>query len=544
MATIMLEDFEDATVNYTLLDTLGASLSEDASENNVRNYFNRTTFTDASATSYNITDASGTGAAGNSFFAFEDYDQISSLGSNVGSSDTVIMQFTVDITNFSNLSFSGLFARDTADDGAEDWDALSSVIITASIDGGAAQTVLAIEAQDNSGTAAPAVDTNGDGFGNGTVLTDVFQTLSGNINGTGSTLVLTITVTELDTGSENVAIDNITISGDAPLTGDGTGNVLVGDANDNIILGLGGNDKLEGGLGADTLDGGDGRDTAKYVNAASAVTVDLVNGGTGGEATGDTYNSIERVTGSAFGDTITGDADNNILIGGDGLDVLNGAAGNDLLRGGNDVDTLNGGENDDVLQGGAGGDMLDGGNGTDTADYRDASTGVTVDLSNTANNLGDAAGDSYTSIERFNLSQNDDIFVGTSGNDFARGFDGIDTMTGNDGNDRFYAGSGADILDGGAGVDRLFGGTGDDSLTGGAGVDGFFFEANAGNDTITDWTNGEDRIVFLASSGATEFSDLTIAQSGDDVTVTYGTNVLTLSDTMLADVDAGDFGFI
>lgn len=547
MATIMLEDFEDATVNYTLLDTDGTTLAEDASENNIRNFFNRTTFTDAATNDFNITDASGTGAAGSSFFAFEDYDHIPSLGATVGSSDIVVMQFTVDITNFSNLSFSGLFARDTADDGNEDWDALSSLIITASIDGGAAQTVLAIEAQDNSSFAAPAVDTNGDGIGDGTVLTDTFQTLSGNITGTGTTLVLTITVTELDTGTENIAIDNITVSGDAPLTGDGDRNVLVGDANDNIILGLGGNDKLEGGLGADSLNGGEGIDTAKYINAASAVIVDLINGGTGGEATGDTYTSIERVTGSQFDDTITGDGNANILIGRDGADTLNGGAGNDNLFGGAGADIVNGDAGNDRLHGDAGADAYDGGADFDRVEYLKSSSGVTVNIDDTANGVGDAQGDTYANIEQIFLSNFADTFIGsaTAADDVVYGWDGEDILMGNAGDDRLYGNDGADTLNGGDGIDRLKGGTGDDILTGGADRDAFFFEVNAGADTITDFENGTDIIIFQGSpAGVNGFADLTIAQSGDDVTVTYGTNVLTLSDTMLADIDAGDFGFI
>jgi Ca2+-binding RTX toxin-like protein len=65
------------------------------------------------------------------------------------------------------------------------------------------------------------------------------------------------------------------------------------------------------------------------------------------------------------------------------------------LHGNAGADTLHGGNNDDILYGGAGGDTLNGDAGTDTASYTNASSGVTVDLTNTANNTGDAAGDTY-----------------------------------------------------------------------------------------------------------------------------------------------------
>ena len=52
-----------------------------------------------------------------------------------------------------------------------------------------------------------------------------------------------------------------------------------------------------------------GSDTAAYTGSAVAVTVNLgTNTATGGDAEGDTFTSIENLAGSAFDDTLTGDA--------------------------------------------------------------------------------------------------------------------------------------------------------------------------------------------------------------------------------------------
>lgn len=97
-----------------------------------------------------------------------------------------------------------------------------------------------------------------------------------------------------------------------------------GDGNDTI-LGLGGNDWLTGAAGNDTLDGGAGeRDEARYLDAATGVTVNLATGtaqdGLGGT---DTLLGIEDIRGSAFDDVLTG------LVGGGSQ--LFGEGGNDLL---------------------------------------------------------------------------------------------------------------------------------------------------------------------------------------------------------------------
>ncbi|MEH1840636.1 MAG: sodium:calcium exchanger, partial [Nostoc sp.] len=71
---------------------------------------------------------------------------------------------------------------------------------------------------------------------------------------------------------------------------------------------------------------------------------------------------------------LTGNAQNNTLIGGDGNDQLQGLAGNDTLQGGNGNDILTGGTGDDLLWGGLGNDILTGGAGKDK--YLFQSSGV------------------------------------------------------------------------------------------------------------------------------------------------------------------------
>jgi Ca2+-binding RTX toxin-like protein len=57
------------------------------------------------------------------------------------------------------------------------------------------------------------------------------------------------------------------------------------------------------------------------------VTVNLLNGATGGAAAGDTFVSIDSLRGSDFNDNLTGNAGWNNLEGGLGDDTLDGGAG-------------------------------------------------------------------------------------------------------------------------------------------------------------------------------------------------------------------------
>ncbi len=160
------------------------------------------------------------------------------------------------------------------------------------------------------------------------------------------------------------------------LSGSNSGNdTLTGTLGANVISGNGGNDTLNGGGGADSLSGGDGNDSLRGNGGA-----DSLNGGSGfdtasyyadgavnaaldhsvaqaGTAIGDTYTTIENLSGSNGG--------NDTLSGNGGANGLSGNGGNDSLWGRLGVDTLKGGDGNDTLVGGAGSDILDGGFGAD-----------------------------------------------------------------------------------------------------------------------------------------------------------------------------------
>lgn len=142
---------------------------------------------------------------------------------------------------------------------------------------------------------------------------------------------------------------------------------IFGLAGNDDIYGLKGDDLLRGGLGADDLFGGKGRDTADYSDSSEGVIVFLDNSGdtSNGTAEGDTFSSIENVTGSTFDDSLWGDQKDNELVGKRGDDTLKGAGGADELIGGNGKDTLKGGGGADRLEGGDHSDDLDGGDGKD-----------------------------------------------------------------------------------------------------------------------------------------------------------------------------------
>lgn len=284
-------------------------------------------------------------------------------------------------------------------------------------------------------------------------------------------------------------------SGNDTITGNDANNTLVGGAGSDALNGGNGHDHLTGGTGADALNGGAGYDYARYDAATSAVVADLLNAASNtGDAAGDTFNLIEGLVGSNFGDTLLGDGNGN---------DLNGFAGNDFIDGRGGNDRLAGNDGHDHLVGGTGADIIDGSTGFDYARYDTAQAGVVVDLANPGANTGDAAGDSFNSIEGLVGSNFADTLHGNVATNDMAGLGGDDLLFGRGGNDALAGGAGADTLDGGAGADILVGGADDDIFR--------FYRGEANGDTMSDFEgNGGaagDVIQFVgygsSESGAT-----------------------------------------
>lgn len=361
------------------------------------------------------------------------------------------------------------------------------------------------------------------------------------------------------TGNDTVNGDNAadTLSGglgnDSLLGGGGNDSVLGDDGNDTIdggadsdwIAGGIGDDLISGGAGADYLNGGAGTDTVTYASSSAGVRVDLGRGeGFGGDAQLDMLAGVDNVTGSAFADTLTGHGGATLLLGEGGADQLFGAGGADTLNGGALRDTLFGGDGDDVLNGDTDADSLLGEAGADTLNGADGNDELEGGIGNDSlsggndndgvnggagddtlrGDLGDDVmygGDDRDSLlggdgaDRLEGGTGNDTLRGEAGSDALNGSSGLDSLEGADGADRLAGGADADVLRGGLGddvlsgddgADTLFGddgadiiegGAGNDSITGGTGLDRFVMGGADGDDTISGFEDGIDRIALL-----------------------------------------------
>lgn len=253
-----------------------------------------------------------------------------------------------------------------------------------------------------------------------------------------------ITFNGVNVGSMT-SIERVTFRGtavDDTVRGGGSLDSLTGFAGNDILDGWLGNDIISGGLGNDTLIGGAGLDTVTYVNSTAGVTVDLrlegVAQNTGGEGT-DTLSGFEYLVGSAFGDTLRGTDDFNLIIDtgiGAGATALSqtdsifGYDGNDTIH----VTRAAGGVATNVnLDGGTGDDFIELRSGTLTG-FALATNAAGLSTTTTGGALN------YAPLGATSADRNVDVV----------------TVDGGDGNDRIVltgvasavvnAGSGADIV--------------------------------------------------------------------------------------------------
>ncbi|NBU29839.1 MAG: proprotein convertase P, partial [Caulobacteraceae bacterium] len=261
----------------------------------------------------------------------------------------------------------------------------------------------------------------------------------------------------------------------------------------------------------------------------------------------DTFISIEHVSGTAFADTLSGNAGDNCFVS-SGDDTLNGRDGNDLL---------------DI---GAGQATVIGGNGTDTLSFLNSDlSGVVASLllQGAAQTTNGTSTVNASGIENLSGTAFDDTLTGDAGANVLGGGAGADTLNGGDGDDILlgdggvtaftqrgasgpitqsddfavlYANAtdynGNDILNGGAGNDRLVGGGGDDilhggkgtdTLDGGAGIDTASYRDAAGSVIVnlssgtSSGADGNDTLTGIENLTGSNFNDSLIGDAGDNI---------------------------
>jgi len=339
------------------------------------------------------------------------------------------------------------------------------------------------------------------------------------------TNVIALTHTLSGTANDGTSIDYLfdfdNIKG-SDISSAGVGDTLTGNSGSNEIYAGAGDDTIFSTLGTDILDGEDGSDWIDYSTQTLHVDVDLDDGSgvlpevLGSDNFGNTLKNIENIRGTnaVIGDTIVGDANDNIIEGGDndnnsnsnnntnrdtlsgaeGDDTIYGQGGRDLIYGGSGDDTLYGGDQNDTLYGGSGVDSYDGGVDYDIVDYYNVT--ILLDMSNMSRT--DANGDdvttTFTDIEAIYSSDSADEII-TTGDINIVSRNGADILIGGDGSNNLNSGDGTDQLDGGAGNDSLYGGSQDD-----------IFYANLGSDTLdggsaTDTLDFRDDRTYISLDG-------------------------------------------
>ena len=308
-----------------------------------------------------------------------------------------------------------------------------------------------------------------------------------------------------------------------------------GGGNDTITSHEG--DIVYGGKGDDTLkvqgrmanvQGEDGNDTIT-VQAADGTNLDRV-----------------VVRGGADNDVINGYGSYLYLAGNKGDDEIHlrskdgstETAHDSLAHGGygNDKIYINAGQNQRVI-GGSGEDtlyaysgdfhMLNGGSDNDKIYIVDDGT-----KSSTHNMAMGGQGDDSLYVKNggqghiLRGNDGDDYLWVDGDNNTLDGGAGVDTLVVKNGTGNYLFGDeGDDILKGGVGEENFEGGLGDDTLTGGKGNDTFMYRDGDGNDTITDFTKGQDRLWIVDG----EITATELVNGDRDVRFTIGDGSVTLT---------------
>ena len=335
---------------------------------------------------------------------------------------------------------------------------------------------------------------------------------------------------------------------------------------DKIVGADGVDDTLQGGTSDDEMTGGTGADTFVFNEDSGSDTITDFSTTEGDRidltafTSSITWAQLQAVMTQVDDDPLTTGEDETATVidlssFGGGSITLKGVTKTDLTEDMFVLDDFAGGTGDDTLEGGATDDTLTGGGGADTFVFSpghgdDRITDFTADT------------DKIDLTAFTGITGLDDLIYWQSGGDtliYLR-FDGggtirlegvlPDELDADDFvfyQDQYTGTAGAETLVGGAGDDTITGLGGDDTLTGNDGYDTFVFAAGHGDDTVTDFTDGEDLIDLSAFTGITQFSDLTVTQEGNHVKIDLSGQTdggsITLQNILLADIDEDDFVF-
>jgi hypothetical protein len=143
---------------------------------------------------------------GSYFFVAEDLD-------GLGDSETQTLTINdIDISSYTALQLKVFIAEDDHSN-YQNWDAEDFLHIDYDIDNtGSFSQLLWVESENLSNNSEPRIDTDFDGIGDGSPITDTFTQYSADITGTGSLLDIQLTF-QFDSPNEDVAVDNIEIIG-------------------------------------------------------------------------------------------------------------------------------------------------------------------------------------------------------------------------------------------------------------------------------------------------------------------------------------------
>ncbi len=304
--------------------------------------------------------------------------------------------------------------------------------------------------------------------------------------------------------------------------------VLLGGEGDDLLYGGQGRDELNGGRGSDVLVGGAGADTFVFSsNSGSDTIVDFESGLDVVRVEIDEvyFDSLNVVQVSqmeyvvTISDTVSVrfeniefvlSAENFVFVGssrpteglnlvGDRLsNVIKGGNGDDIIDGMGGVDRILSYKGDDRILAGEGGDYVRSGPGDDVV-------------------YGEGGAD---------------IIFGGKGNDYLRGGWRDDYLNGGPGDDKLVGDQNKDVLVGGKGNDYLLGG--EDS-------DVFVFEFGDGQDRISVFVSGEDKIEIYGST----WEEVHVRQIVDSTyVIEYGESDVIQIDDVRGMISEMDFNFI